>query len=349
MRFTVDRLDLHTHHPFIIARGGGSRFVTLRLQIEAGGLTGAGEGAPSPYYGESTEITEAALARLAAELPERNLGDLDAEGIAAILAEAEVILGGNASAKAALDGALWDLLGKQRGEPVWRLIGMEAEPIIRSSFTVAIAEPGAMIARARAAVAAGFGALKLKVGFPGDVELVEQIATVIGKEGASLRVDANGGWTAAEAPAKMERLAVAGVEFVEQPLPWDDLAGYRAIAGRCPLPIVLDETVRGPVYVDLFGEYVDGVNLKISKLGGISACLAVAERARLSGLHLMMGCMIESSLGIAQALQLAPLLRWADLDGCLLIDNDPHTGLSPTRDEFRAGEAPGLGIERRAR
>jgi L-alanine-DL-glutamate epimerase-like enolase superfamily enzyme len=140
---------------------------------------------------------------------------------------------------------------------------------------------------------------------------------------------------------------MAGVEFIEQPLAWDDLEGYRALSGRCPLPLVLDESIRDPLSVEVFGEYADAVNLKISKLGGISACRAVAQRAMRSGLDLMMGCMIESSLGIAQALQLGSLLRWADLDGCLLIESDPHRGLGLEGDHFEPGAGPGLGVERR--
>ncbi len=343
MNFSIDRLELRTQHPFVIARGGSSLFTTVRLRIDVEDLHGEGEGAPSAYYGETPDITAAALGKICSELPDRELASLDAGSIAEILAEAEGLLGENRSAKAALDGALWDLCGKQRGEPVWRLLGFDAAAPVRSSYTVAIASVEDMIDRAKSAVAAGFGALKIKAGFPGDIECIE---SVIAATGATIRVDANGGWTAAESQSKIERLAIAGVEFIEQPLAWDDLAGYREIAGRCPLPIVLDESIRGPLSVEVFGEYADAVNLKVSKLGGISACVQVAECARRHGLDLMMGCMIESSLGIAQALQLGPMLRWADLDGCLLIDRDPHAGLCVEGDLFNLSEAPGLGVER---
>ena len=351
MKATVETLSLWTRHPFVIARGGAQRFRNLVLVLECEGLTGEGEGSPTHYYGETPEIAETALrhllTRLEDELSRTGLGGLSPERIGGIMDAADRVLAGNPAAKAALDGALWDLLGKREGLPVWRLLGLEADELPRSigsSFTIAMAEPALMLERAEEAVAAGFEVLKVKAGGEGDIEIVEEMAA---RTGARIRVDANGAWSAREALPRIERLALAGVEFVEQPLEIDDLAGYRAIAGRATLPIVLDESVRDSLGLAVFGEVADGVNLKMSKMGGITRCLEVARSAREANLDLMMGCMIESSLGIAQALQLAPLLRWADLDGALLLEEDPYTGLVESRGRFTLGETPGLGVARR--
>ncbi len=346
-QFTIETLPLTTRYPFIIARGGAQQFENLVLRIAADGLVGEGEGSPTHYYGETTPISRAALAYLLAELEAplaTALGALTPAAIAGLMDAADRRLAGNPAAKAALDGALWDLYGKREGAPVWRLLGFAEPARLESSFTIALAEPALMLARAEEAVAAGYRILKLKAASERDIELVEAVAAATG---ARLRVDANGSWRAAEALPALERLAMAGVEFVEQPLELDDLAGYRALVGRAPLPIVLDESVHDALGLEVFGELADGINLKISKLGGITRCLALAKSARELNLDLMMGCMIESSLGIAQALQLGPLLRWADLDGALLLAADPYAGLIETAGVFTLGEAPGLGVQRR--
>ena len=346
-RTTIEILPLTTRHPFVIARGGAQHFENLILAIEADGLRGEGEGSPTHYYGETTAISHAALTHLLAELAAplaAALATLSPEAIEGLMTAADRRLAGNPAAKAALDGALWDLYGKQQGAPVWRLLGFTEPVRLESSFTIALAAPELMLARAEEAVAAGYGILKLKAGSERDIELVEAVAAATG---ARLRVDANGSWRAADALAKLERLAMAGVEFVEQPLESDDLAGYRALVSRAPLPIVLDESVHDALGLEIFGELADGINLKISKLGGITRSLALARSARVLNLDLMMGCMIESSLGIAQALQLAPLLRWADLDGALLLADDPYAGLTQAAGVFTLGEEPGLGVYRR--
>lgn len=348
MKTSIEILRLRTTHPFVIARGGAQVFENLLLKIEADGLVGEGEGSPTHYYGETRAISEAALAYLLETLAEplaAALRALSPEVIADLMGEADRRLAANPAAKAALDGALWDLYGKREGQPVWRLLGFTEPARLESSFTIALAEPAAMLARAEEAVAAGYRILKLKAGSARDIEVVEAIAAATG---ARLRVDANGSWRASEALANCERLALAGVEFVEQPLELDDLAGYRALVGRAPLPIVLDECVHDALGLEVFGELADGVNLKVSKLGGIARCLQVARSARELGLDLMMGCMIESSLGIAQGLQLAPLLRWADLDGALLLAEDPYAGLTAPAGVFTLSEAPGLGVTRRS-
>jgi L-Ala-D/L-Glu epimerase len=353
MNCIIESLLLETTHPFVIARGGARRHHNLILRLERDGLVGEGEGSPTHYYGETPAIGRAALEflteRLSDELAATGPGELCPERIGEIMNAAARCLAGNGAAKAALDGALWDLLGKQRGVPVWRLLGLgEADTrpaAITSSFTVALAEPEQMLARVRAAVAAGFEIIKVKAGSMEEVGLVERMAA---ETGARFRVDANGSWRAREALAAIDRLAMAGVEFVEQPLEIDDLAGYRSLVGRSTLPIILDESVHDLLGLEVFGELADGVNLKVSKLGGIGRCLELARAAKEAGLELMMGCMIESSLGIAQALQLAPLLRWADLDGALLLAEDPYGGLDVDGANFRPGEAPGLGVERRS-
>ncbi|MCP4548290.1 MAG: dipeptide epimerase [bacterium] len=346
MEFQFRALELKMIEPFRIAtrRTGGRSFTNVVVSLsDPEGLTGEGEGHPTLYYGETPEITLAALAHLRRELPATDLASLTDARIAEIMSGADRLLAANNAAKAALEGALQDLRGKQQGVTVREALklGSCADP--ETSFTIGLAEPGTMLELARTAVARGFGILKIKAGGPGAVELIERIRL---ETGARIFVDANGAWTAAEALPILERLAMAGVELVEQPLAADDLAGYRAIAARAPLPIVLDESIRCPLDLEVFGEYADGVNLKISKLGGIGPSLALARRAQLMKLDLMMGCMVESSLGIAQGLQLAPLLKWVDLDGFLLVSEDPYRGLVASDGRLALTTEPGLGVQR---
>jgi L-Ala-D/L-Glu epimerase len=344
MQFSVEQLDLVSRFPFFTSRGGSGQFANVVLKMEAGGLVGWGEGHPIRYYGETRDITLAALDHLARELPDHDLGALSPERIREILTEADLILAGNPAAKAALDCALWDLLGKQRGLSPAGIMGLDITRTMATSFTIGLADPPLMLTRATEAVAAGFEILKIKCCTEAEILIVEKIAE---QTGARLLVDINGAWTAREALPRIERLAMAGVELVEQPLATGDLAGYREIAGRAPVPVVLDESIGSTLDLEIFGEYCDGVNIKITKQGGLTRSLDLARQVAVADLDLMVGCTVESSLGISQGLQLMPLCRWIDLDGALLLEHDPFRGVPRRGAVMGVPEGPGLGIERR--
>jgi L-alanine-DL-glutamate epimerase-like enolase superfamily enzyme len=245
------------------------------------------------------------------------------------------------AAKCALDGALHDLAGKLCGLPVWRMFGLDrsAPP---TSYTISIDTLEGTADRARRA--AGYHALKIKVGGPGDLERVRIVREQA--PDALIRVDANEGWTVESTQQICPELVALGVELVEQPLPSADVDGYRALhTAKLPIPIVLDESCHTLPDVAAAGGVADGVNIKLTKAGGIREAHRMIHAARSLGLKVMLGCMNESSLGIAAALQVAPLVDVVDLDGHLLNDNDAFTGLVFEDGCVLPSRLPGLGVE----
>jgi L-alanine-DL-glutamate epimerase-like enolase superfamily enzyme len=237
--------------------------------------------------------------------------------------------------RAGLSAAAWDLAGKQAGEPVWRMLGL-ARPSVRTSYTIAIGAPEEMLAQARAASA--FGTLKVKLGFDGDVELVRRLKLEL--PDVTFRYDANEGWDRERAAAALAVLEDLDAELVEQPLPASDPEGMAWLKERTRVPLLADEAVLSLDDLDAVGEAYDGVVVKLAKAGGIALISACTEL----GLRVLIGCMVESSLGIAAALQLAGLADYVDLDGALLLAQDPFTGIEVDGDVLSAPEAPGLGV-----
>lgn len=341
MQLDVDVLELHTRHAFNIAREKAPpawRTVRVRVRDDEG-REGWGEAAASAYYGETAETVTAALERYRAVIEEAEADD--AFRLHAMEERLESRLHRNASARSALSAALHDLAGKRLGVPVWKMWGLDpvAPP---SSFTIGIDEIGAM--REKVQEARGYPILKLKVGTDRDGEILAMIR----KEhpDAVIRVDANTAWTVKEALAAIPMLADHGVEFVEQPLAPDDLDGLAALTARSPLPIVADESCETLADVAKLVGRVDGINIKLAKCGSLREALRMVACARAHGMSVMLGCMIESTLGIAAAIQLSPLIDYLDLDGAALLANDPFTGPGIGPDgAIRFNEAPGLGVE----
>lgn len=342
MKPTYEILELPTTHDFVIAREGARmrRSVWVRLRDEEG-REGWGEAAATPYYGETAETVVAALPRLLPAL-EDAAGE-DPFALERAEAAMQRALGRNPSARAALSCALHDLVGKRLGVPLWRLWGLDPGAAPVSSFTIGIDEPERLRAKVREAVA--YPILKLKVGGPGDDALLR----IVREEApaARIRVDANTGWTAKEAIARLPMLEALGVELIEQPVPAADLDGLRAIRRRSRIPIVADESCRVAEDVPALAGCVDGVNIKLAKCGSLREALRIVHVARAHHLGVMLGCMIESTLGIAAALQLAPLVDWVDLDGAALLARDPFRGPGMEADgRLRFNQEPGLGVER---
>lgn len=341
MELRSEVLALRTRHAFNIARevGRDTRYnVWVRL-VDAEGREGWGEAPATPYYGETAEIVGAALPRLGSVLSEV-AGD-DPFQLERIEAALEESLGRNPAARVAVSAALHDLVGKRLGEPLWRVWGLDPAAAPVSSFTIGIDDLELM--REKVQEAESHPILKIKVGTPDD----EAILGMIREEAPEkiVRVDANTGWSVKEAIAALPMLEEYEVELIEQPLVAHDIEGLRLLRERSSIPIIADESCSDLKDIAALVGAVDGINIKLTKCGSLREAIRMVHAARAHGMSVMLGCMIESTLGIAAAIQLAPLVDYVDLDGAALLANDPFTG--PGIDEngrLQFNEAPGLGV-----
>ena len=349
-------LELPLRDPFRIAReshDAGQRVVTVvaELRDEADGPdgpVGLGEGYPDRYYGD-TPATMAAIVPVLLDA----LGPIEADfrgsadDVRAALEDAEGLMTAavahHGAAKCAIDIALHDLVGKRLGLPVRELIGMTGDPP-PTDFTLGLDEPAVVAERAQRA--GDFPALKIKVGGAADLATLEAVRSVYA---GPIRVDANTGWTPEGAVALLPELERLGVELIEQPFPARRLDQLRWFQERSPLPIVADESAVTIEDLDGLVGVVAGVNVKLAKCGGLGPARRMLERARSLGFRTFLGCMEETSIGIAASAAVAPLAEWIDLDGNLLLADDPATGLELLSDKrWRLADRPGLGLELRA-
>ncbi|MCL7970786.1 MAG: dipeptide epimerase, partial [marine benthic group bacterium] len=240
--------------------------------------------------------------------------------------------------------ALHDLAGKRAGLPLWKMWGLEPSEAPLSSFTIGLDEPD--VVRAKVVEASAYPILKVKLGTDRDEEILSVICDAAAP-GTVIRVDANAAWTARQAIERIAMLADYGVEFVEQPLAPTDRDGYRFLHARSALPVIVDESCVDSSDVPGLVGLADGINIKLAKCGGPREAMRMIHAARACGLSVMMGCMLESSLGIAPAAHLASLLDYADLDGAALLAEDPFSGPGLDGPTIRVGDAPGLGVEKR--
>jgi L-Ala-D/L-Glu epimerase len=332
--------------PFRIARShheeGMTSVIVELTHDDWPGLVGYGEGYPDAYYGETAETVRAVLPLLldSIEASRLNAAADAAEDVLGSIADGfEETLAHNGAAKCALDVALHDLLGKRLGLPVHRMLGLSAE-IPPTDFTIGIDEP-AIVAQ-RAERARQFPALKIKVGGARDLETLEAVRRVFD---GPLRIDANTGWQPDAGARLIPDLVRLGVELIEQPFPRHRLDQLAWLQERSELPIVADESA---VTIDDLGGLVGvvaGVNVKLAKCGGVGPAKRMLERARELGFRTFEGCMEETRVGIAASAAVASLAEWVDLDGCLLLANDPYEGLELGLDSrWRLSDAPGLGV-----
>ena len=347
MKLTHEVLHLPLRDPLRIARtdhGMGDSITTVVVELSDDrfpGLVGLGEGYPDRFYGETPETMTAVFPLLLEALGE--VGASEA-GLVAADHAMERAIRGHGGARCALDIALHDLIGKVVGQPVYELRGLSAV-IPPTDFTVGIDEPA--IVGQRAARAAHFPALKIKLGGPQDLETLEAVRAVFT---GPIRVDANTGWDPEEAVALIPELVRLGVELIEQPFPARRLDQLQWLQERSVLPIVADESCVLPEDLEGLVGVVAGVNVKLAKCGGIGPAKRMLERARELGFSTFLGCMAETSVGIAGSAAVASLVDWVDLDGPLLLADDPFQGLELGSD-FRwiLPTGPGLGLTRRVR
>ncbi len=328
---SIVRLELA--ETFVISRESSDHADVVQVALSHKGTTGYGEGAPVDRYGESAESAQAWIEEHA-EL----VGD-DPFALEEVGARLGAVPGEQA-AKAALDGALHDLQGNLLRVPVFRLLGLPrtGPP---TSWTVWLGDPDDMAHRAEKA-APDFRRLKLKLG-GGDGLDVERVRAVRGVTDLPLQVDVNEWWTLEEALEALPQLAELGVEYCEQPLRAGD-AGGRVLRERSPIPIYVDEDCHTLANVAGCAEIAHGINIKLSKSGGIREAIRMAHSARALGLGVMLGCMLESGLSTAAGCCVASLCDHVDLDGNLLLREDPWPGISFVDGVQTPSEAPGLGV-----
>ena len=307
----------------------------LYVRYTSEDVTGHGEGAPIVRYHENAES-----ARKAVHAVRPFLTAADPWHFSKVMAEIFQRVEGEWAAKAAIDIALMDWAGKMLGIPLYRYFGLDPRDTPLTTFSIGIDAPE--ITRQKVREAADFPVLKIKVGLSTDEETIEAVRSVTKKP---LRVDANEGWTdKEEAVRKINWLEKQGVEFVEQPMPAAMLEETRWVRKRVHIPIMADESCQRATDIPRLVGAFDGVNVKLDKAGGILEAFRMIQIARSLGLKTMLGCMISSSVSVTAAAHLSPLVNYADLDGNLLIANDPYSGVKVHKGKLLLPDRPGLGL-----
>ncbi len=333
MELSARIVSLELAETFTISRGSQDTADVVEVEIRHDGVSGYGEAAPVKRYEESVESVLAYLEAIG-----EGLGD-DPFALEEVM---QRLPAEQFAARAAIDAALHDLCGKLVGEPVWRLLGLErAGP--PTSWTIGLGDPDEMARKAERAEASGrFRRLKLKLG-GGDGLDVARVKAVRGTTDVPLQVDVNEFWTLEEALDALPRLAELGVEYCEQPLPAGN-EGAAALKKGAPIPVYVDEDVHTLADVAGCAAVAHGINIKLAKSGGIREAVRMAHAARALGLGVMLGCMVESGLGIAAGAAIASLCDHVDLDGNLLLADDPWPGVELVDGVQIPSEGPGLGV-----
>ncbi len=326
MRLSFEPITLNLRRPFHIAHGVSHTRRNVLVRLEGG----VGEAAAVAYHGETAESIGAYLSAL-------DLGNVDDPSAL------DDVLGslppGSAAARAAVDMALHDLWGQRLGQPLYRLLGLNPNRIPPTSFTIAIDTPEEM---ARAASSATESIVKIKLGSADDEA---RIRSVRNATRARLRADVNGGWTREQARRFLPLLKEFDVDIVEQPLPAADVEGLRELMSLRPRPqIFVDESIFTSADILAHRGSVDGVVVKLAKCGGIREAVRQIAVAGAAGMDVMLGCMVETSVAVTAAAHLAPLVQHVDLDGPLLIDNDPASGVRYMGGRLVLPAGPGLGL-----
>jgi L-alanine-DL-glutamate epimerase-like enolase superfamily enzyme len=329
MQLTYHAIDLELTHPFRISRSVAQVKKNVIVNIDEG----IGEAAPSEYYNENADTVSESLEKVKEEL------GADPFQIEPILSNLNEKITGNFSAKAGIDIALHDLIGKRLGVPIYNILGLDGKVPLVTSYTIGIDTIEKI--KEKTEEANDFLAYKVKVGVENDIEMVKAVRETTD---AKIRVDANAGWTANEAIEKISRLKEYDIEFVEQPIDPEDKEGLKKIKQNVDVPIIIDEQLMTSKDILKFVGLCDGINIKLAKCGGIREALRMIHVARAHDLFVMIGCMIESSVGITAAAHIGSLVDFLDLDGNLLVSNDPYEGVRLKKGRLYLSDSPGLGV-----
>ena len=320
--------EIHLRHTFTISRESQDVVRVVTVELSDGDLVGFGEASPSSFYGEDAEGVQADL-----QLLEDLAAGADPLHYRDVLEQAAEILGERRGALCAFDTALFDLASRKLGVPLWRLLGLDPARIPLTSFTIGIDTIEQMLSKLQEA--RDYPILKVKLGTPQDIEIIRQLRR---ETDAVFRVDANCGWTVDETIEKSAELKALGVEFIEQPLPPEQLEAMEEVCRRSALPVIADENSVIPEDIPALAGRFHGINIKLVKCGGILPALRMVHLARTLGLQVMFGCMIETSILISAAAQLGPLADYLDLDGNVLIQDDPYAGVENEAGRLVLGE-----------
>jgi L-alanine-DL-glutamate epimerase-like enolase superfamily enzyme len=343
IKLHFEPLTLRTAHPFGISYGTSSDSFDVLVKLFYEGLEGLGEASPVSYHNETLSTCMAVLK----DWSEANILGDDPFAITDICRRLDKSVAGNTSAKAAVEMALHDLVGKLVGQPVYKLLGLSGLTAPMTDFTIGLDTLDVIEKKTKEAVDAGYKILKVKQGTSYDREIIHRIRKVA--PDMPLRVDANGGWTVKQAIAMSHFLADQGVEFIEQPLPkYAPVEEFRIVREQSPLPIFADESVCRANDVARMAGAIDGVVVKLAKTGGLLEALKVIHVARAHSMQVMFGIMIESSIGVSAAAQLQSLCDHLDLDSALLLADDPYEGAEYHDGYLKLPNRPGLGVIPRA-
>jgi L-Ala-D/L-Glu epimerase / N-acetyl-D-glutamate racemase len=332
---TAKIVRLNLQHTWTTTMSSSQFRDTLHVAYTRDGITGHGEGAPIVRYHEDAEG-----ARKAVESLRNLLLSADPLQFSKVMAEVFKRVNGEWAGKAAIDIALMDWVGQKLGIPIYTLFGLDPKDAPLTTFSIGIDTPE--ITKQKTKEASDYPILKVKVGLATDEPTIEAVRSVTKKP---LRVDANEGWKdKEEAVRKINWLEKQGVEFVEQPLPAEMIEETRWIRSRVHIPIIADEACQHASDIPKLKEAYDGVNVKLDKSGGILEAYRMLQIAKSLGMRTMLGCMISSSVTVTAAAHLSPLVDYADLDGNLLISNDPFRGVRVEKGKLVLPSKPGLGL-----
>jgi L-alanine-DL-glutamate epimerase-like enolase superfamily enzyme len=336
VELTYSAIELVPRHVFRTARSSTASSRSVIVTLRAGAVTGIGEAAPSRFYGETKETVVRYLERMrpvveAAANETELMAELTSRGGR-----------GDPAARASLEIAAHDMMGRRCGIPLFRHFGLDPGRTPVTTMSIGLDDPEVMLRKALEAE--GFPLLKIKLDREIDVGIVARIRE---STGARVTVDANCGWTREEAVQKLAALSEIGVELAEQPVAAQDIEGLAYVRERTSVPIFADESCPTSADIPAVEGAVDGIVIKLMKCGGLIEAVKMAGMARDRGLGTLIGCMMETSLSLTAAAHLSPLMDYADLDSGLMLTRDPYVGLRIERGRITLPEGPGLGVEPR--
>ena len=335
LKLSFEPYELQLRHVFTVSSYSRKTTPGVQVRVDYEGYTGYGEASMPPYLGQSVESVTAFLGKV-------DLGQFrDPFQMETILAYVDSLSPGDGAAKTAIDIALHDLVGKLMGQPWWRIWGLDASKAPSTTFTIGIDTPD-MVRKKTLECADRFNILKVKVGLDNDKEMIRTIREVTD---LPLAVDANQGWKDREkALDEIYWLKENGVVMVEQPMAVSDVEGNAWITERSPLPIFADEAIQRLADVPSVKGIYHGINIKLMKCTGMREAWKMVNYARAEGMKVMIGCMTETSCAVSAAAQLSPAVDFADLDGNLLITNDPFRGMEVVDGKITLSDLPGIGL-----
>ena len=339
MKLSFQPLDLKLKHTFQIARETRNVQNNIVVQLkDKDGISGLGEAAPTSFFGEDVNSVTKVLGQCVDLL--KNADPFLVEDISTSLKSK---FPNDVAARAAIDIALHDIIGKKLKIPLYKFLGLNQPETKTTSFTIGIDTIEKMCKKVEDAK--DFPTLKIKVGIKNDIEILRELRKITK---AVFRVDANTGWTVDEAIKKLNIMEDLGVELVEQPFPVGSIEALRKVKKHVKIPIFADEDVKDSKDIPALSDAVDGINIKLMKCGGIREAIRMIHTARAHDLKIMLGCNIESSISITAAAHLTTLVDYVDLDGHLLVTNDPYTGVTVDKGRLILPEDNGLGVSQKA-